>query len=194
MAIFERLEPERLARAWPVAASAAWIIAETNLRPDVVAALCARRFGGGYRLALDAVSVPKAAQLPATLAGIDVLFLNESEAAAYLRAHDAPVPSQPEGRAAAVRARGAEAVVLTRGTAGAVIATAERVFTVAAAPASRVVDVTGAGDALLAATIAGLLDGDELDGAVRAGVRAASLTVATDATVRPDLSPELLAS
>jgi len=192
--IFERFDEPRLARGWPLIAPAAWIVADTNLPGEIVAALASRRNGGAYRLALDAVSVPKAAQLPARLEGVDLLFLNENEAAAYLRAHGAPVPDAAAERAAAVRERGANAVVLTGGTTGAFVAAHDGVRAVPAVRAVRVVDPTGAGDALLAATIARLLVGDDLERAVRAGVRAAALTVETDATVRPDLSPALLAS
>ncbi|HEY4441524.1 MAG TPA: PfkB family carbohydrate kinase [Candidatus Elarobacter sp.] len=194
VAIFERFDRDRLARTWPLAAGAAWIVAETNMRLDVVAALAARTHGGSYRLALDAVSLPKAAELPAQLDGIDLLFLNAREAEAYLAAHDAAVPAGVVERAAAVRAHGASAVVLTDGSAGALVATNIGVVAVPAVRAARVVDVTGAGDALLAATIARLLAGDDLIAAVGVGVRAAALTVATNATVRTDLAQELRAS
>jgi len=191
MTIFERFGPDDLARAWPSIAPAAWIVADANLRADVIEALAGRRFGVGYRLALDAVSVPKAALLPARLDGVDVLFLNETEAAAYLAAHGT-VPDGPAARALAVRARGAAAVVLTRGAADVLVAR-DGVASIPAFPARAVVDVTGAGDALLAATIARLIAGDDLIVAVRVGAHAAALTIETDATVRPDLSPELVA-
>ena len=45
------------------------------------------------------------------------------------------------------------------------------------------VDVTGAGDALIAATLLRLCAGDELGAAVRFGVEAAARTVASLATV-----------
>ncbi|MDB5040065.1 MAG: carbohydrate kinase [Candidatus Eremiobacteraeota bacterium] len=191
MSIFERFAPDDLARTWPSIATADWIVADTNLRADVIEALAQRRCGAGYRLALDAVSLPKAASLPARLDGVDVLFLNEAEAAAYLAAHGT-VPDGPAALALAVRARGAGAVVLTRGAADVLVAR-DGIEAIPAFPARSVVDVTGAGDALLAATIARLLAGDDLVAAVRSGARAAALTIETDATVRADLSPALVA-
>jgi pseudouridine kinase len=191
MTIFARFGPDDLARAWPSMAQAAWIVADTNLRPDVIEALAQRRSGAGYGLALDAVSVPKAASLPAQLGGVDVLFLNEAEAATYLAVHGT-VPEGSAARALAVRARGAGAVVLTRGAADVLVAR-DGITAIPAFPARTIVDVTGAGDALLAATIARLLAGDDLVAAVRSGARAAALTIETDATVRADLSPELVA-
>lgn len=57
---------------------------------------------------------------------------------------------------------------------------------------TRVLDATGAGDALTATIIFGLLEGIPLDESVRLGVTAASLTLRSRETVRPDLSQELL--
>lgn len=187
MAIVERFHPDALRAARAQLAEAAWVFAEANLRTDVIAALAARRYGGTYRFAVDAVAVPKAPRLPARLDGIDLAFFNEAEAAAYARAHGAEALAGT-ACAAALRARGAAAVVLTRGAQGAIVADGAGIVTVPAAPAARVVDVTGAGDALVATTLAGLLAGDTLHDAVRAGMRAAALTVATDATVRDDLT------
>jgi pseudouridine kinase len=55
-----------------------------------------------------------------------------------------------------------------------------------------VTDPTGAGDAMTAAIIFGLLEGIPLDETVRLGVAAASLTLRTPDTVRADLSVDLL--
>ncbi len=57
---------------------------------------------------------------------------------------------------------------------------------------THVEDPTGAGDAMTAAIIFGLLEGIPLDESVRLGVTAASLTLRTRDTVRPDLSIDLL--
>jgi pseudouridine kinase len=57
---------------------------------------------------------------------------------------------------------------------------------------TKIVDPTGAGDALTAALIFGLLNEVPLDDAVRLGVTAASLTLRQWGTVIPDLSQERL--
>ncbi len=57
---------------------------------------------------------------------------------------------------------------------------------------TKVVDETGAGDALTAAVIFGLLNDLPLDEAMRLGVTAASLTLRCKETVCPDLTPDLL--
>ena len=190
--IFERFGEAHLERIRPLLASARWVFADGNLRAPLIGALAARAHGGAYRLAVDVAAVPKAALLPARLDGIDVLFLNAAEAGAYLRAHGSPA-GDATACARAVRARGAGAVVLTSGAGGAVVADGD-VTALPAVAVERVVDVTGAGDALVATTLARLLAGDDLRAAVTAGVRAASLTIQTGATVRPDLSAALAGS
>ena len=57
---------------------------------------------------------------------------------------------------------------------------------------ARVKDVTGAGDAMLAAWCHGVLTGRTPLDAARLGHAAAAVTIASEHTVRPDLSPDLL--
>jgi pseudouridine kinase len=57
---------------------------------------------------------------------------------------------------------------------------------------TKIVDTTGAGDALTAAVIFGLMNGCSIDEAMRLGVTAASLTIQSRESVVPDLTPDLL--
>ncbi len=57
---------------------------------------------------------------------------------------------------------------------------------------AQIVDSTGAGDALSAAVIFGLLNGLELDEAMRLGVTAASLTLHSRESVVPELTPDMI--
>ncbi|NJL96192.1 MAG: hypothetical protein HC915_21915, partial [Anaerolineae bacterium] len=57
---------------------------------------------------------------------------------------------------------------------------------------TQLVDTTGAGDALAAAAIFGLLRGDTLKNAARLGVAAAALTLQQPGSVAPQLSACLL--
>ncbi|HVU10644.1 MAG TPA: PfkB family carbohydrate kinase [Phototrophicaceae bacterium] len=57
---------------------------------------------------------------------------------------------------------------------------------------TKVVDATGAGDAFSAAVIFGLLNGVQIDEAMRLGMTAAALTLQSTETVLPELSQELL--
>jgi pseudouridine kinase len=59
---------------------------------------------------------------------------------------------------------------------------------------TQVEDVTGAGDAALAAFCHALLGGEQPEAAARFGHAAASLTIASTHTVRPDLTERLVRS
>ncbi len=149
MAILDCFEVADIDRLAPLLPQLRWLFADCNLPAPVLARLIAHAEGAAWRLAIDPVSVAKAERLPASLAGIGLLVLNRDEAAALTGSTDA---------AAAVErllARGAAAVVLTAGTEPLLIADAVGTAVLPVAEAA-VADVTGAGDALIGATLAGL--------------------------------------
>lgn len=86
---------------------------------------------------------------------------------------------------------GVNIAIITLGEYGVVYADAETRGHIPAIQTS-VVDATGAGDAQTAGIIFGLLEGFPLDECVRLGVTAATLTLRSRETVRPDLSVDLL--
>lgn len=192
--ITETLEPGALlppTKAQEVAGC--WFL-EANLPQPLLVELA--EAAGGRRLAADAVSRAKAARLAPLLPRLDLLFCNRAEAAALLGRdgeHDEgqhePGDSGAEVATALVAA-GAGAVVMTRGAAPVLLATRGGIDEIslttregAAAPAPRIVDVTGAGDALIAGTLAGLEHGLALADAVAAGMRAAALTLESPGAV-----------
>jgi pseudouridine kinase len=195
MAIFEQMQPAHLDRVWPHLAAAAWVFCDCNMPAPVLEALIRRRPGARYRLAVDTVSAPKARRLPPDLTGVDVLFTNLDEATAILAPADAPsaVTLSANEAALALRARGAGAAVVTRGADGYVLATERGARAMPAVPA-RPVDITGAGDAMIAGTLARMVQGDDLATASRTGALLASLTTESPFSVHPDLSPHLLAA
>ena len=109
---------------------------------------------------------------PRTLAGVDILVVNELEAAALL---GRPVTADNADAAVRELATRSRAAVLTLGAAGAVWAGDGdgRI----AAPAVDPVDTTGAGDAFVGVLAAAVAAGASLGQAVQDGVRAASLSV-----------------
>jgi pseudouridine kinase len=188
MRAIESLSVDDLDRRWETLAASAWLFVDCNLSAAILQACLARRSIGRYKLAIDAVSEPKAQRLPARLDPVDVLFINEGEACAYLgTAGSAP----PEELASALLARGARSVVLTGGDRGLICGGGTSLIHVPATPVARVC-ATGAGDALVAGTLWRLIAGDSLHDAVRTGAELAALTLQTDRSVRADLSPGLL--
>lgn len=191
MGIFDLLTPVALARVWPHLAAAAWILADANLPADTLAALIGRQGGGGYRLAVDGVSTHKVRRLPADLTGVDLMFLNADEAGALL---GQPPPRGPEEALAAARAivaRGARRAQVSLGAAGIAICGEGEEALVPAVPAATV-DITGAGDAMVAGTLHALAAGAGFAEAAAMGALLGALTVETPGTVRADLGPEML--
>jgi pseudouridine kinase len=185
MAIFERFDLPDLERLALALTSARWVFADCNLPAPILAALITLAADAPFRLALDPVSVAKAARLPPRLDGVDLMILNRDEAAALTQT------DEPQEAIDRLRDRGAGSVVLTDGSGPVRIASPEGRALVPV-EAATVLDVTGAGDALIGATLAGLAGGFDLVEAVRAAVRVAALAVASAETVRTDLTPDLI--
>lgn len=185
MAIFEAFTPAFLASVWSRLAAASWVFADCNPTTELLHELVSRRHPAGFKLAIDAVSTTKVRRLPADLRGVDLLFLNEDEARAYL---DRPSLAA-EDAAVALQRRGVGCVVLSLGARGVLMANADGIAEYPAIPA-RCVDVTGAGDALIAGMLSGLVSGNNHAQALRSGCLLAALTVESDASVHQELSPE----
>jgi len=190
MDIFDSLTPALLERHRPKLQGAAWVFADCNLPAESLTDLLERRRSSSFRLALDPVSVAKSARLPGSLEGLDLLFLNRDEAVA-MTGETGVNEDALERMLSALHARGVAEVVLSLGEAGLVVSSAtERVHL--SAPPTEVLDVTGAGDALIAGTLYRLLEGESLQSACRTGQRLAQLTLGTPHSVYPHLSSALL--
>jgi pseudouridine kinase len=185
MGVFDALDAAWIGRLAPRLAVARWVFADCNLPAPALAALLSLAHGASFRLAVDPVSVAKAARLPEDLTGVGLLVLNRDEAEALAGPGDAAETIRR------LRARGAASVVLTAG-AGAIHLDDGAGPAALPVPAAEVSDVTGAGDALIGALLAGLVAGQGLSAAIAPALGIAALTVASPATVRPDLSPALL--
>ncbi len=86
---------------------------------------------------------------------------------------------------------GVRIAIITLGATGLAYATSQESGHVPAIECD-IVDMTGAGDALTAGAIFGLLNDLPIDQAVRLGLSAAALTLQSRETVHPDLSLEHL--
>ncbi|MEO1987492.1 MAG: PfkB family carbohydrate kinase [Martelella sp.] len=191
MAIFDRMTPDLLANAAPSLAAARLVFADCNLPAATLAALIEQRRAGRFELAIDAVSTPKVMKLPKDLSGVDLLFLNLDEASAYLGSTYSIDINGMEKAAKALIEAGASAVILTSGTLGAVVANRDGAILVPVVTA-RPVDMTGAGDAMIAGTLHHYLHSGALHEAVRRGALIASLTTESAASVHPQMSPHFV--
>ncbi|CUA91723.1 PfkB family carbohydrate kinase [Pannonibacter indicus] len=176
-----------LARDLSPAARAAglWFI-EANLSQTVLEALA--QASGSRLLAADAVSNAKAARLRPILPRLDILFVNRGEAA-HLAGLSSDAPQEELG--AALRALGLGAVVITAGAKPLFWSKGEAHGFLPPPPAM-VHDVTGAGDALMAGTLAGIARNLPLSESLEKGLAAAAMTLAVSGAVAAGLSWEAL--
>jgi pseudouridine kinase len=157
-------------------ASADLVVLDGNLPADTVEHALALAEGP---VALDPVSVPKAARLRDVLADRRLFLV--SAGAAELAALGPVI---------------ADLIWERRGRAGSTLTGPDGPLELAArpVPGGVVVDVTGAGDAMLGAFVHAHLRGDTPAAAAAYAHAAAALTVASEHTVRPDLTDDLVRS
>ncbi len=191
MGVLEAISPQVIYRHRRWIRDARMLVVDTNLTPRALATLF--RLADRYRVpvCLDPVSVSLARRALPHLGQLHLVTPNAREAEVLT---DLPVRTVEEAARAAQRlvARGVQIAVITLERMGLFYATAEGETGHIPALPCEVVDNTGAGDALTAAVIFGLLEGFPVDEAVRLGVSAAALTLGHPDTVRPDLSLDLL--
>lgn len=168
-------ERERIAAAGLVLTQGEVPVATIDRLADV-----ARDAGARFVLNL----APPASVAPETLAAADPLVVNEHEARAAGVGTEVANATLDEWREAAASAVGtvARSVVVTLGASGAVAASADGAWSVAA-PRVTAVDTTGAGDAFTGMLAALLAEGRPLDQALRLAVTAGALAVQARGTV-----------
>jgi pseudouridine kinase len=143
---------------------------------------------------LEPVSVPKAALIASSISAERPLYAvtpNRDELAA-LTGCATRTDKQLQKAADSLHARGVENVWVRLGARGSLFSTASSAATWLSAAPTTVEDVTGAGDAMLAAFCYATLNGSAPIEAARYGQAAAVLTLASPHTVRPDLTPRLI--
>jgi pseudouridine kinase len=196
MAATAELGPTEVDAARDLIATAGLLVLDGNLAPRAIGYARDLAAAAGVRTIVEPVSVPKAAALAALPELFDAahpLFAvtpNRDEVTALT---GLPSESDAELLAAAeqLHERGVQHVWIRLGRRGSLLSGPQ---TAAWLPAGDVpvVDVTGAGDSLLAAFCHALLEGADPVDAARFGHAAAALTVTSEHTVRPDLTVRLV--
>ena len=182
MAATESIVPADLGGS--LLADASWLVLDGNLRTDTIAHGLRLAAAAGVPVALDPVGVAKAARL-GPIPGVHTFTPNAAELVAWAGTEDL---DQAIGRALDQ----VEVLWLRAGAAGSTLHRRDQdPVTIALHPAD-VVDVTGAGDAMLAAYVHRLAHGDHVEAATWFATAAAWLTVQSASAVRDDLTEALV--
>ena len=190
MEIFDHFKSSWLEEAWSDISKADMVFLDTNLPAESVIWLIQQAKKMQLPLSLDPVSASKAKKLPEELNGISLLFPDTLEAETITGlSWDGAQSCEKMWRQ--LSSRGLEALVLSMGKKG-IYAASRQGCQILPALSVRAKDVTGAGDALAAGVIWGVMQNLSLFDACRAGLRNAALTVQTEKSVLPGLRSQLL--
>jgi pseudouridine kinase len=183
MAATDNLAPELVDDATLHGAS--WLVLDGNLRADTVAHCLALAAARELPVVLDPVGVAKAARL-GRLPGLHTFTPNRDELLAWAGSDDV------DDALAHAHGQGIDVVWLREGADGSTLHTGDGGSIRLRLPPAEVVDVTGAGDAMLAAYVHRLRAGDPVAQAGWFATAAAWLTVGSPTTVRRDLTEDLV--
>ncbi|PKH37226.1 pseudouridine kinase [Nocardioides alpinus] len=184
MEVIDRLELDTLHLD-----DAALVVVDGNLAHAQAAQAVAAAAHAAAPVAFEPVSVAKAARLADLVRDLFLVTPNTDELAALT---GRPTADWPAG-VADLHDRGIEHVWLRSGAEGSWMCSRGLDPVHLPSVPATVVDVTGAGDAMLAAWIAAWLRGADPVAAAREGHRAAAATIESPHTVRPDLAAVLAA-
>ena len=188
MAVLEAITPRYLHDRRRAIAEAAMVVVDANLSPAALETLFSITHKNGVRVCADPTSPSLAARLRPHVTQLALTTPNaaEAEALSGLSVEDQDDATRVARYLVSV---GVGLAVVTLGEQGLAYATSDESGRLPAIRA-QVVDRTGAGDALTAAVIFGLLNDLEPIEAVRLGLAAATLTLKCTESVCPDLSLE----
>ncbi|PKQ30999.1 MAG: carbohydrate kinase [Actinobacteria bacterium HGW-Actinobacteria-2] len=185
----DRLDVMAVARNQDVIERASVVVVDGNLPPAVIDWALAVAGAAEVTVVIEPVSVAKASRLAPVLSPTRPVFAikpNVDELAALTGMEVGDDVRSIIAAARKLQARGVTYVWVSRGANGSLLVGPENAVE-AVWPAEEVVDVTGAGDAMTAGFVHGLIAGAEPEQAARQGQLAAALTVASPQTVRADL-------
>lgn len=187
MEIYEEVTPEVLSPAIPSLRTASMWFVDANLPGETLDWLIEQ--ASGIPVAVDAISVAKSRRLAPLLPRIPYLFCNLAQAGSIVGGKTLASTADAARR---LQERGARSGIVTAGAKGIAVYANGTIEELASAPADAVRDVTGAGDALIAGALYGLVRGRPLSDAARLGLAAAAITVESTHSVSPILNAEVL--
>lgn len=180
MAIAKEMTTDWIARHHEDLERAGWIVADCNLPPDALEYLIERTRSMDKKLAIVTISGPKMKHLPADLTGVSLLITNQLESEAFFHTKGSPTELASQWRN-----RGVQRIIITDGKEPVTYADEEVLLQVPVTPVpeEQALDVTGAGDAFSAASLAGILMNLPPQRAIQLGNRLAARTIQSNRSV-----------
>jgi pseudouridine kinase len=190
MSVMETLTPALLYRKRRLFRDAKMVVMDANLLPETMnsAFKLARRYD--LRVCVDPTSAILAPRVQPHLPDVYLITPNLREAEA-ITGLEVAKGTDVQHLAMKLAGMGVEIAIITLAERGLYYATSGENGRVTALNRD-IVDLTGAGDALTAAVVFGLLNDFVVGEAVRLGISAAALTIQCQETVCPDLSLDRL--
>ena len=190
MEIFKEMTPEFIRSRAKVFNAASVIAADTNIPIDTFVYLKHQAKLKSIPFCVEPVSVPKAAYLKGHLEGIDLITPNIQEAAAIAEM-EITDDDDIEEAARVINSRGVGTVVITLGKRGIYMYTGNKGGFLQSLGA-KVVDTTGAGDALFAGMVYGIYNGYSMERSAECGLACASVAISSSLTVSPMINPSYI--
>ncbi|MGH2593245.1 MAG: carbohydrate kinase family protein [Anaerolineae bacterium] len=191
MSVVESITPRYLNDRRRLFAEASMLVIDANLTPDALGTIFNLAAKHNLPVCADPTSTALADRLCPYLRQLHLVAPNVAEAAVLSGQPAAHTQDEALDVARALVSLGVRFVILTLADQGSVYATSEESGLVPAMHVE-IVDPSGAGDALTAATIFAALNDIPTDEAVRLGIAAATLTLQSKESVHPELSLEKL--
>ncbi len=190
LALLKRATPEYIQAHRNLLRRARMMMLDGNLDTETLASVLDLAKKSRVPVCVDPATVRRAYALRPYLSEFFMINPNLAEAEALL---DRPIVGEVQALEAAreILAQGVEIVIITLAEKGLVYATSDGNGYIPAV-GCEVVDWTGAGDALSAAVIYGLVNEIPVDEAMRLGVAAATLALQSADSVSPEMSLEQL--
>lgn len=188
MGVVRRITPRVVRQARRALRRAGIVVMDANVPVQTIRAVRRICSAAAVPVCIEPVSLPLIERIVPSIPGSALFTPNVAEAEAALGCTIATL-EEAQAAALALREWEIDIVVLTLGGGGAVYATSEGSGHVPAIQ-TEIVDESGAGAAMTAGIICGLMHHFPIDEAVTLGASAASLTLLSPETVRSDISLE----
>lgn len=188
MSVVRRITPRVVRQARRTLRRAGMVVMDANVPVQTIRAVRRMCSAAAVPVCIEPVSLPLIGRIIPSIPGSALFTPNVAEVEAILGCTIATL-EEAQAAALALREWEIDIVVLTLGGGGAVYATSEGSGHVPAIQTD-IVDESGAGAAMTAGIICGLMHRFPIDEAVAVGASAASLTLLSPETVRSDISLE----